>query len=219
MDEDSNTIPRLCADFDLTTDELILPCIFCKKTLQAFDIWTNTVRHLKVIWRKGFPYGACRRCLEVLALVEGWRKFEWSAGAATVELHTGKALGDLFMRCMGCFKPMSHLDKITQVEEKRNFTRIGGHWRGICVTCLFSPPPLIRWFTTCVNVGGTPPLVTWGFDQQPRRLSESSASSWTVSTSSSSGRDRSDSRSSISSGRRSDPENSGESDDGGELFI
>ncbi|ADJ96341.1 E6 protein [Phocoena phocoena papillomavirus 1] len=217
MAENSETIPQLCADFDLTTDELILLCIFCKKTLQAFDIWAHTVRGLLVVWRKGFPFAACRKCLEVLALVDGWRRFEYAAYASTVEAETGKPLGDIPIRCMGCFKSMTSLDKITHVEEKKRFHKIGGCWRGFCVTCIFTPPPLVHWFTSYVTVGGAPPLVTWGFDRPVPALSESSGSSWTLTTSSSD--DAREDLESISSGRRTQPESSGESDQEGELFI
>ncbi|CAC80269.1 E6 protein [Omikronpapillomavirus 1] len=182
-EESPCTIKSLCLAFGLRFDELLISCVFCRTNLRTFEVWSFMTRNLKVLWRKGFPFACCPKCLEVQALVAWLRHFERSGNAKAVEEDTGESLGDLPMRCVGCFKPMSASEKQFQIEDKRPFTKVSGYWRGFCLNCLTTPPPLTRYFISVTNTGRTP-LISWGFDPPPRQLSESgsSASSWTITT-------------------------------------
>ncbi|ADJ96347.1 E6 protein [Phocoena phocoena papillomavirus 2] len=211
MADDPRTIKDLCKNFDLSVQALLILCVFCKKQLTDLEIWSFSHKQLRVVWKKGFPFAACKKCLEVCALVDCWRNFQRSATAKQVEEDTGKALGDLDVRCMGCYKLMTTLEKAYQLEDEKQFCKIAGYWKGYCINCLTDPPPLVSWFNYAVTVGGPPPLITWGFDP-PRRPAQSvsSGSSWTITTSTS------------SSGREpepDDPEDGDSSDDQEEMLI
>nr|WDS49656.1 MAG: E6 protein [Neophocaena asiaeorientalis asiaeorientalis papillomavirus 4] len=183
MAEDEPTcIRELCRKFGICLQELLIPCIFCRNHVPEFDLWSFSYKQLKVVWRKGYPFAACRRCTEVVALVDSWRKFECSAYARTVEAETGKPLGDIAIRCVGCLKKLTDLEKIRQVDRGRHFHRIASNWRGFCLNCLDGPPPLVRWFLG-IHVPRPRLIIGWGFDPPTRdEDSSSSASSWTTTS-------------------------------------
>nr|AVC68884.1 E6 protein [Omikronpapillomavirus 1] len=214
---DPRTIKQLCIEFGIKLEELLISCIFCRKNCTEFQIWSYMTKELFVIWKKGFPHIACPKCIEVQALVDWLRHSEKVANARVVEDETGAPLGDLLIRCLGCFKTLSPSEKIFQVEDKKPFTKIKGSWRGFCLNCITYPPPLTAYFlSVSIPRPRTLPQVYMGFDQPPRRLSESSSSgsSWTTTTTT----PTRSSSSSISSGRRRDTLSDAESD-GGEVLI
>nr|WDS49644.1 MAG: E6 protein [Neophocaena asiaeorientalis asiaeorientalis papillomavirus 2] len=181
------TIRQLCLQYGLQIDELLICCVFCRRALREFDIWSFVNKGLLVLWKKGFPHACCPRCLEVQALVQWLRRFERCGNATAVEEDTGKPLGELFIRCMGCYKPLNNSEKLFQIEDRKPFTKVAGNWRGFCLNCLTTPPPLTKYFLSVTVRRPPPPVphIAWGFDPPPPQLSETSSdSSWTVTTSS-----------------------------------
>ncbi|AFA26588.1 E6 [Tursiops truncatus papillomavirus 7] len=200
----ANTAPclisELCDQFSLDIYELLITCVFCRNVLQDIDKWSFRNRELYVVWKKNFPFAVCPKCLEVQAIIDLLRKFERSGSAKTVEDDTGKPLGDLRLRCYGCYKPLTPTEKLFHVEDKTPFCKIANQWRGICTNCKYLPPRLIYYFFSYAGRPRSPlPQLTWGFDPPYTTLSESDSSSWTTTTTSSSRRS-----SSATSGRRDD---------------
>ncbi|AFA26574.1 E6 [Tursiops truncatus papillomavirus 5] len=214
------TLTDLCNEFNIDLYDLLIGCIFCRKHLEDFDKWSFKNRDLFVIWQKQFPFAICNKCVEVRALVDWIRHFDKAGGAQTVEEDTGKALGDLRIRCLGCWKPLTSTELLFHVEDGRPFNKIAGNWRGKCTNCLVLPPRLTAFFINISDGSRRPiPGLTWGFDPPPPQLSSaSSSSSWTV-TSDSSEEDRQDSNSSISSGRLDGNLSDAESDGQPEVLI
>ncbi|AFA26567.1 E6 [Tursiops truncatus papillomavirus 4] len=206
----------LCKQFDLDIYELLICCVFCRNILEDIDKWSFRNRELYVVWKKEFPFAVCPKCLEVQAIIDLLRYYERSGTAGTVEEDTGKALGDLRVRCYGCFKPLTHSEKLFHVEDNAPFCKIANNWRGICTNCKYLPPRLVYYFFSIAGGPQSPvPGVTWGFDPPPRTVSESE-SSWTTTTTTTSS-PTSSPRSSITSGRRDSSD--AESDGGEEVLI
>nr|WDS49662.1 MAG: E6 protein [Neophocaena asiaeorientalis asiaeorientalis papillomavirus 5] len=181
-------ISELCEQFEIDLYDLLICCIFCRRHLEDFEKWSFMNKCLNVVWRNGFPFAICNKCTEVRALVDLLRHFERSGTAGTVEEDTGRALGDLRVRCIGCFKPLTATEKLFHVEDGRPFTKVANNWRGCCTNCLVLPPRLVSYFTTVSAPRTLLPDLTWGFDRPPARLStssESDTSSWTTTSASS----------------------------------
>ncbi|ABY73444.1 E6 [Tursiops truncatus papillomavirus 1] len=217
------TIIELCEQFDLDLYELFICCVFCRKVLEDIEKWSCRNREINVVWKKEYPYAVCCKCLEVQAILDLLRYFERSGSAKTVEEDTGKPLGDLRVRCYGCYKPLTATEKLFHVEDQRPFTKVCNQWRGICTNCQYLPPRLLYYFFTIAGRTVRSPLpgLTWGFDPPPANLSESESSSWTTTTTSSD--TSSQTSSSVTSGRRddnlSDAESNENDDENPEVLI
>ncbi|AFA26581.1 E6 [Tursiops truncatus papillomavirus 6] len=210
------SISDLCKLFNLDFYELSISCVFCRKQLEDIDKWCFMNRDLQVVWKKEFPFALCLKCIEVRVIVDLLRSFELSASAKYVEEETGHALGDLKIRCYGCWKPLTESEKLFHVEERKKFEKIANQWRGICTNCYYLPGRLVYYFFSISGRTQSPlPRLTWGFDRRPADLSDSEASSWTTTSASYSN----SSSSSISSGRRDDNQSDAESDGQAEVLI
>nr|WDS49668.1 MAG: E6 protein [Neophocaena asiaeorientalis asiaeorientalis papillomavirus 6] len=218
-DSDPCLISELCEQFQIDLYELLICCVFCRRTLEDIEKWSFRNRELCVVWRKGFPFAICSRCIEVRAFVDLLRHFERAGSAGTVEEDTGRPLGDLRIRCYGCYKPLSATEKLFHVEDGRPFNKVANHWRGCCTNCTVLPPRLVSYFTSVSFSRPLLPNLVWGFDRSPTRLSSSSdsdTSSWTTtSNSATSGRRSADS----TTGLRDDNLSDAESDGGPETMI
>ncbi|ASH99052.1 E6 [Ailuropoda melanoleuca papillomavirus 1] len=120
---------------DLEVADLQLSCIFCKCSLTARDLSTFDRKELHLVWRKGYPFGACGPCLLGAAQVDIWRHFDCSVYGTSVQDICGIALNDLYVRCYGCYKPLTNSEKDLMVEEKKRLHCVRGYWRGLCLMC------------------------------------------------------------------------------------
>ncbi|ADJ96353.1 E6 protein [Phocoena phocoena papillomavirus 4] len=126
----------LCSSLHLQPEDLLLTCIFCKKHLSEPDIWQFIYKNLLVVWRHGWPFGICWRCVDFQAKLERLRHYERSAYAATVEIDTGLPLSALQIRCTGCWKQLSFTEKYSHIRWNLRFHKIANNWRGFCNFCV-----------------------------------------------------------------------------------
>ncbi|ABV80245.1 E6 [Ursus maritimus papillomavirus 1] len=135
MAENPRSVRDLCLELDIEVGHLNLNCVYCKKWLSASDKGAFDRKCLKLIWKKGFPYGVCALCLYYNLQVSLWRHFRRSAYGLTLEKETGIPLGDLLIRCMQCGKILLAEEKVVMVEEGTRFHNVCGVWRGQCLMC------------------------------------------------------------------------------------
>lgn len=134
-DDRPRTLPGLLAFLELPIEDLQLNCIFCKKILFEGELWGFTFRGLRLVWRGGYPHGVCFACLERELHIQGLRHHRRTALASGVEAETGKALGDLKVRCLYCAYILSHRDLAHVLSDNGIFYLIGERWRTICPWC------------------------------------------------------------------------------------
>nr|WJJ59277.1 MAG: E6 protein [Arctocephalus gazella papillomavirus 1] len=133
--ENPKTIQGLLTTFELPLDSLLLSCVYCHCALTRRDLILFDYRSLNLVWRKGLVYGVCDPCLRGAAKVQLWRHFVRSVFVSTLETEQGTAIGDLSVRCAGCFKYLGEEEKLLMVEDRRRVHQIGEHWRGVCIRC------------------------------------------------------------------------------------
>nr|WGU21304.1 E6 [Firstpapillomavirinae PV-HMU-1] len=136
----------LSAFLDIPLDDIRVTCAFCDTVLPARDKRAFVKKLLCLVWRAGWPHGICWRCLEVTAVKDSWRNYRRSCHALTVEHEAGQPLADMFIRCVGCWAPLTNEEKIDMVDTGRHLHNIGGYWKGFCGTCTRDPPGLARLF-------------------------------------------------------------------------
>ncbi|AEA35061.1 early protein E6 [Saimiri sciureus papillomavirus 2] len=135
---DPVTIEDLCSELDLVAWDLQLTCIFCKCFLDYQDLCAFMYKDLRLKWQKGFPFGACQRCVLLQARVLAWRYQMRAAYAVTVEQDCRLPLSDIKIRCIVCAIPLRTEDKVRHVEENRRFIQTSGYWRGRCHYCWYT---------------------------------------------------------------------------------
>ncbi|AAY32853.1 E6 [Tursiops truncatus papillomavirus 2] len=133
---------ELCAQLHLPVEEILINCCFCNCQLSERSKWEQIYKDFKLVWREGWPHGICHKCQEIHAVKASWRGYEQSAYACYVEEETGTPLGDIYMRCLYCWIPLTGAEKIHMVEDRRHFIKINGYWKGLCHRCLWNPPRL-----------------------------------------------------------------------------
>lgn len=138
------SLESLCSAFEVTVEELQLPCVFCKRHLAPEELRTFCERQFRVVWRSGFPFGACWACTFTRGREQSWRHHHFSAFAPTVEVDTGVPLGDLLIRCTVCLRPTTYLEKLAVVSRGGRFHKISEQWRGYCYNCIDMPEEVIR---------------------------------------------------------------------------
>lgn len=144
-EDQPRTIPGLLLSLELQIEDLLLNCAFCCKTLYEAELWAFTFRGLRLVWRDGYPFGVCFACLERHMRIQSLRYHRRTARATGVEADTGRALGDLKVRCIYCALVIAQIDLVDLVAEDAVFYLIGERWRTICPWCKngVSPPGAI----------------------------------------------------------------------------
>ncbi|QAB08758.1 E6 [Macaca fuscata papillomavirus 2] len=125
----------LCRNFGLELQDLQLVCVFCTEVLSDVDVVSFAYKELYLVWKKGFPYAACSKCLVLAAKFRQYRHWQHSAYASTIEAETGVCLDNILVRCYLCRKPLCAVEKAKHVELQRRYHKISGHWRGTCLQC------------------------------------------------------------------------------------
>lgn len=141
MDINPKSLLGLCELLDLHPSELLLNCCFCSCILDYPELWSFIHRGLNVVWKKGWPYGICLKCINFQAILDNLRNYECSAYTATVEEETGYCIDDLQVRCAGCWGLLTRVEKQWMQEYNRRYHKISGNWRGICFFCSRPPRP------------------------------------------------------------------------------
>nr|WJJ59298.1 MAG: E6 protein [Leptonychotes weddellii papillomavirus 13] len=129
------SVQGLLNTFELSLSDLNLCCVWCVRTLSRRELILFDYKDLCLVWRKGIPFGVCDPCLRGAAKVNLWRHFDRSVYISTLEDELNTAIGDLKIRCAGCYKPLAPEEKLLMVEEGRRVHCIGEQWRGVCIGC------------------------------------------------------------------------------------
>ncbi|CAA52536.1 early protein, partial [human papillomavirus 27] len=136
---EENPCPRniflLCKQYGLELEDLRLLCVYCRRALSDADVLAFAIKELSVVWRKGFPFGACGKCLIAAGKLRQYRHWHYSCYGDTVETETGIPIPQLFMRCYICHKPLSWEEKEALLVGNKRFHNISGRWTGHCMQC------------------------------------------------------------------------------------
>lgn len=136
---DPRTVTGLARNLDIELRNLQLNCVYCTQHLSRRDLYKQIEKSIRVVWRGGFPYGVCSRCLVFNQQIAAWRRHSRSAYVCAVEADEGRPLGDILVRCVICLTPLNALEKVMMVARHRRFHKIGSNWRGLCETCASNP--------------------------------------------------------------------------------
>lgn len=132
-------IRELAQALQIPFSALQVPCIFCKNHLGRVDLQQFVYKSLSLVWREGWPYGVCVKCLAMRCRVQVWRGYEASVDVTGLEKCLGERFGDQLIRCLVCLSPLTPLDKVDMVAKNRQFHKISGNFRGTCRSCSVAP--------------------------------------------------------------------------------
>ncbi|ANZ90244.1 E6 protein [Bos taurus papillomavirus 18] len=135
MASQPKTITELIESLSPSDEAVYLKCVFCRGDLTISDCTHFEEADLQLIWKRGEPYGACKRCCIHAGYLECSTKYMFSMFGVDVEIYTGRRLLCMKVRCYRCFKPLNFLEKIKQVERYEPFHCISYRWKGRCLKC------------------------------------------------------------------------------------
>lgn len=136
-------LPRTVRDLanllGVLPEEVRLPCRFCRRLLDEQCLLDFDHKYFQLIWKpEEGVFGCCRFCSRFLANAEHAEYCRMELPGCDMLQLVRVPLNSILIRCRGCFKILSFLEKICMIRRGIFFCHVRGWWRGLCRYC--SPP-------------------------------------------------------------------------------
>lgn len=135
MDTRPRTVNTLSQTLGVLLEEVQLPCNFCNKPLSAQELLKFDHFYLQLLWKDDKVFGACPSCLAILAREEHARYCRLELVGHEMLALVKVPLLLLLVRCRGCYKLLSFVEKLDMISKGLKFCCVRGWWRGLCRYC------------------------------------------------------------------------------------
>ncbi|AGV05014.1 E6 [Castor canadensis papillomavirus 1] len=129
------TVRDLSAHLQVTFVQLLLPCKFCYSFLTTNDKLLFDLFGLQLVYRGGYPYGACQPCLSSCCKIEFLMFYEDTLDGHGVVATTGKSLQEHPVRCVLCAKLLTPSEKDSVVHFGEKVHKVRGRFKAKCGLC------------------------------------------------------------------------------------
>lgn len=128
-------VEEYCNFFHIDLCDVTLPCIFCRRVVDAVQLSVFQQRKLSLVWRGDHCFAACLQCLRQVADIERTKYFQCLVRGEYIEHCTQTPLQNLVVRCLFCMSLLSSDEKVDVIASGENFYLVRSHWKGICRSC------------------------------------------------------------------------------------
>lgn len=128
-------LDQLCDQTGTSFFSLHLQCAFCNFTLSLQELAEFYEKSLCLLYRNDIPYGACRGCLRLSALLEYETHCRCKVSADILPDILGQPISSVHMRCLLCYKLLDQAEKFDLCSGSEDVYLVRHLWRGNCRVC------------------------------------------------------------------------------------